>query len=116
MRMNCTPTMPRNTASSSSGLLWAYGYGGRNFWMRTSVANTNANAHRPKAANPKKESGLVEYWSRSFTVIKSKSTRDVREREYFELPNDRLRWLTSSSEIRAPTHDAYTGMNRCISP
>src|ERR1700682_3370827 len=48
--------------------------------------------------------------------MRSSRTREVRAREYFDVPNARRRWFAGSSGIRAPTHDAYTGMNRCISP
>src|SRR5260370_32418809 len=87
MRMNCTRTIARKTASSRSGLLCAYGYGGKSFWMMTMAAKTNASAHKPKAAKPKKEKGLVEELPSSVTLVRARRTREGRAHEYFGRPD-----------------------------
>ena len=52
----------------------------------------------------------------NLTVIRSSTTRMVREMPYLEVPKRRARWLTLTSVKLMPMPLAMAGMKRCISP
>ncbi len=85
-------------------------------WMASQLVTSTPMAPSTSPMRPNICSGRVEYRSRYFTVIRSRMTRTVRDRPYFDTPSVRGRWLTTISDTRTPISLAMAGMKRCISP